>query len=297
MKWQTYPLLEWIKQNSQDWENELILNWEDTYPRSEPTDVLIFTTENEFSYGDINMAGVVGQRDHYAGQTWLEALLKPQYKEGKMRNNIERFDANGVYYFDEERKDIHFDTVDGRNWYSNGGGNHRTVIGKFVFAMAEALTGQPQMLRNVHLARYTVDWSTYELYCKLQSIVVTNALGIHIKVERHSMYRVNGHENNHEYFEPIFFVMDNRFRDGNNNHLCGHLSSDEFCRYAEWIIDTRGQLLLRDKASYWWQLFFGKPQDSLIYPGSKPSQRTSSKRFAEQRRHFWQATKVPSLEK
>lgn len=156
--------------------------------------------------------------------------------------------------------------------------------------MAQAKTGRVHRLSNVHCGWYTVDWDARRIYLDLLGLIAERGLRIHVAVHRHQLHVHQAGRERDEYYEPIFFVMDYRHHLDSNMNLSAHLSTEEFVRYASWVLATKGHLSRMEKARYWWQYFAGKPehQHSLLYPGSTPKIRTSDREFCEQRRLAWQ---------
>ncbi|WP_128083037.1 hypothetical protein [Collimonas arenae] len=113
-------LLAWLYSNSFPWQNTKILNWCDVLPGGESVERSPFTLSRKSDLGPIDMRLIVGQWEHYAGQTWFDAPTNPQYKEYKVRHTIKRFDSEREYYFSQARKDIYVDSVDGKYWNSTG---------------------------------------------------------------------------------------------------------------------------------------------------------------------------------
>lgn len=118
MNWKDEPLLRWLSRREPSWANDRILRWSDVFPRDTEPDVMGFVIkEHRNSNTTIDMRTVVGQWDHYAGQTWAEALLDPQWKPGKIKYNLERADENPNYYFNGEiQGDINLYSIDGTSW-------------------------------------------------------------------------------------------------------------------------------------------------------------------------------------
>lgn len=123
MTWKNETISTWIQHSPPCWATELIQNWADVFPRDSPqADVYDFIQHAHTGPGDIDLDTVVGQWEHYAGQSWLNALFQPQYKPSKMQRILAMADANPGYYFSTEPKDIFFDSINGHAWYSHGGG-------------------------------------------------------------------------------------------------------------------------------------------------------------------------------
>ncbi len=280
MFWQDEPLVNWVQRESPAWSQETIKSWEATFPRGGQVDILPFVKRSEGIRKSINMRSVVGQWEHYAGQSWHDALLKPQYKEGKMRRTIHLFDNKPEYYFNSVEKDIYFSSVCGQEWYTTGGGNHRTVVAKFALAMASAKTDDSFELHNVHTRLYTVDWDAFNLFSQLMALIKQEKIDIHPSVERFEIYSNLSELDPHslEIYAPIFHISDFRLR---REGLFAHLTSNQFCEYASWIIRNHGQVTQWEKRQYWWRFFLLKDSDRLIYPGLDRALFTNKREYIE----------------
>lgn len=154
---------------------------------------------------------IVGQWQHYAGQTWKNALLRPEYKPKKMLDALKLYEQNPDYY-SESRSDMSFSSMDGKNWYSVEGNNHRTVIAK---CLAEL--GHIEILKDVSLRRYSVDFVAYNELRKLRKFIFYKKLPITIcpfKPDKSS--------------EVKFVITDKRI---NSNPVA--LDREEFLVYSE----------------------------------------------------------------
>ena len=260
-------LREWVKQNPPAWSDEIILEWNDYYSENELTSSNSFVTKEIRTLSDIDLRNVIGQKGHYAGQTWREALFIPTYKPSKLDINLFRLSDNPTYYSNcFSGEDIYFSTVDNTNWFTDGGGNHRTIIAKFLYSKLASDTGEYPMLKNVRTKSYTVDWSTYNIYKELLVCIKKNGQRINIRTDKSSS-ELKQSESVIITSELFFVIDDHRFTGINTNSIFDRLNSRDFNRYATWVIEARGKLSWLDKSKYWFQFFFGK-QDRLIYPGS-----------------------------
>ncbi|MCX9156516.1 hypothetical protein OPU71_10325 [Niveibacterium sp. 24ML] len=276
-------LLAWVRETPPAWANQTIKSWDDVFPRSGAVDVLNFVSEERWCVGDIDINAVVGQWDHYAGCTWRDAILEPKYRAGRMVNVLHMLDKNPGYYTARigEAKEIYFSSVDGESWYSDGGGNHRTIVAKFALAFAAEKSGRPVTLTNVHLHQYEVDWHCHSLYLRLRALIEERDLGINIHFERHRLAQV---EKGVERFGTVFFVTDWRHT-GNalsNRALMNHLDSQEFCAYANWVLASDGVLSRQDRIKVGWQKWFGRHPNSLVFPGFRARPHTSRMQFVEE---------------
>lgn len=281
MFWQDEPLIEWVKRNPPSWSNQIIKNWEDIFPHNGELNTHLFLLKSEAKRQAIDMRTVIGQWDHYAGQTWIDALLKPNYKPGKIKNTVHLFDTNANYYFNEEKKEIYFDSVNGKHWYSHGGGNHRTVIAKFGFAMAQEKTKCSKLLEGVFTTNYTVDWKTFNFYKELTKCIKENDLDILFSFERFRKNEIRKENCHIETFHTIFHVADYRYKF--NGGLHSHITASQFCQFAEWVIESRGELTRLDKMRHLFQFLFGNNKNGLLYPNSGKTKRIPFEEIARLR--------------
>lgn len=249
MNWKNEPLLSWLSCRSLPWANNRILDWNDAFPRGTDVDAMRFVIERHHNPdAKIDMRTVVGQRDHYAGQTWLEALCSPQYKPGKMQGVITRADDNPNYYFSGAiQRGIQLSSIDGVSWYSDTGGNHRTVIGKFLSEMHFDKKGEYPLVAGVSLTRYVIDWESHDLFKKLLTF---KDYGIHVSLQPREAGSC-----------LIFHVGDFRF---SRRGKFEHLTAEQFCTYAKWIINNDAKLTKLDKLQHWRQFWFGN-QEKLVF--------------------------------
>lgn len=251
MDWKDESLLSWAS-TPPSWAHSTILDWKEAFPREDELDVMKFVTAQTFEESvAIDMRLVVGQWEHYAGQTWLDALCSPQWRPGKMQNAIELADRNPAYYFNGEVKGgIHLSSVNGRDWYSNTDGNHRTVVAKFLSDMQFQKTGKYPLVAGVHTHTYEVDWESFSLFRALNSY---KSIGIKAYVKHESLS------------DPlVFFVADYRF---NHRGKFEHLTPDRFRNYAKWVLRNNGTLTRGDVLAHYWQWWFTNPE-KLVFPTS-----------------------------
>lgn len=222
--------------------------------------MLDFITREVFEeHANIDMREVIGQRDHYAGQTWLNAAIDPQYKEGKMRDTFRLYETNPDYYFSGEVSNgISFSSLNGGTWYSDGGGNHRTVVAKFACDRVYEQTGVYPLVNNVSKHYYHVDIEAWTLFSRLRALVDK---GIHVSVNRVKQleYKAGGCHTT-EYI-PRFHISDFRF---NHRGRAEFLDASEFCKYAHHVLKSDAALTRYDKALHYWHFWFGD-SNKLIY--------------------------------
>lgn len=136
---------------------------------------LYYFTKHKKAESEINnleTKKVVGQWDHYAGQTWGEALLKPRYKANKMLGVLKLYDSNPNYY-KEDRNDLSFSSFDGESWFSTEGNNHRAVVAKCLGAL-----GIIELLKCVTLTRHYIDIEAFNIFNKLKRFIFIKKLPI-----------------------------------------------------------------------------------------------------------------------
>lgn len=259
MNWKSEKLLEWVDRSRPEWSDFVIKNWTGIF-LSSGIDVTDFVLEKHCNRGDINMEKVVGQWEHYAGQTWLAALLEPKYKPWKMKNTIDLFDDNADYYFNGNKKDIYFTSLDGNEWYCNSGGNHRTIIAKFALSMAKDITGTHFDLKNVHTTRYIVDWNLFYLFRDFLDLIKRENLHISVIVEKKHINSSYREEYSIENYSIHFFLSDYRYR---SKGVFARLSVSDFQKYAVSIIKERGKINKLKRAHYWWNFLFNR--NELIF--------------------------------
>ncbi|MCX7177050.1 MAG: hypothetical protein NT159_24640 [Proteobacteria bacterium] len=253
-------LFDWITNSSPDWANHTILNWEDIYQRCDDADMLQFITceviENNTS---IDMHEVVGQRDHYAGQTWLQAALTPQYKEGKMNDAFRLYEENPNYYFSGALNNgISLSSLNDGPWFSDGGGNHRTIVAKFCCGRILQQTGVSPLVINVAKHHYTVDIEAWEYFARMRSMAEK---GVHDCITRVTDSESRTSNRVTSEYQQSFDIGDYRF---NSRGRHGVLDSREFCIYARHVLKTNGELSKYEKALHHWNMLFGD-MHKLIY--------------------------------
>lgn len=253
-------LLDWLSATPPAWANDQILNWEDLFNRRGEVDMLSFVTREVMeSNASLDMRKVAGQWDHYAGQTWLDAVLDPQYKEGKMRDVFRKYQENPDYYFNGDVENgISVSSLNGGSWYSEGGGNHRTVLAKFACENIFQRTGEYPMVMGVYKHHYFVDMEAYELFVQMRQFADKN---LHISVERETRERQDSAGQTVIKYNMKFHVGDYRF---SRNGRAQWLDVAEFVRFAKHVLKTNATLSTSDKIKHHWREFCGD-RGSLIY--------------------------------
>lgn len=253
-------LLDWLIATPPTWAHDKILNWGEHYKRQGEVDMLSFVNREVFeSNVSLDMRNVVGQRDHYAGQTWLDAVLDPQYKEGKMRDVFRKYQENPNYYFNGEvQGGISVNSLNGGAWYSDGGGNHRTVLAKFACENIFQRTGEYPMVMGVRKHQYFVAMEAYALFVRMRQF---EDQSLHVSVEREMRDRQALTGQTTINYNVKFHVGDYRF---SRSGRAQWLDVAEFVRFAKHVLKTNASLSSSDKIKHHWREFCGD-RGSLIY--------------------------------
>lgn len=288
----THPLMTWLNAFPPDWAGKPILEWDDRFPEyGHPDNVRPFVTECVYSQGDLRADAVIGQNEHYAGQTWLEAMNDPQYKPGKIHSCLYQLTQNPTYYSDDKHKDIKFSTYDDVNWYTVGGGNHRTVVGKFALAKVLAEMGQAPFFRNVELTAFKVDWETWNIWRALEKLIKDKALKISVRVFHVDLDEQFAGGRQIMVSEPGFMVSDYRFSRVNGDFA--HLTPEQFRMFAEWTLDRGGLPTRMDRTLQALAWLIRSELHALYYPGApRKHGRVGSHGHAERRRKQYHAEKA-----
>lgn len=254
-------LFEFVTENPPFWANNVIENWENVFVRSGSTDMMDFVTCEVYEdMAQVDMRQVIGQWEHYAGQTWFEAASNPQYKPSKMRTMFRLYDENPSYYFSGKvANGICLSSLNNGPWFSVSGGNHRTIIAKFACERVFQETGVYPLISGVAKHQYYVDVEAWELFKQLR---VFADHGIHVTVKRQRLEdRCLRGKKTIEY-ELAFHVADFRF---NRNGRKQWLPTDEFSRFARYIVRQNAAVTSLERLRHYWLCFSHGDVDSLIY--------------------------------
>jgi hypothetical protein len=227
----------------QPWAQQIIAEWRDVFAVQHGVCLEDFVV-HEYQRRDahMDMRRVVGQSGHYAGQPWREAALTPQYKPGKMRAAFARFERNPGYYFNGELDNgILLSSIDGQNWYTDGGGNHRTVLAKFACDRIARHTGRYPLVRGVSTCHYQPDMQAWHLFCQLRQ---RHAEAISLSVTRQALRPIAVPGGTDLAWQLRFFVLDRRF---GGIPRAGHIDAKQFCAYARHVLAHDGKPSWRDR--------------------------------------------------
>lgn len=252
-------LVNWLTASPPAWAGETIKNWESEFCLQGEVSIQHFVTREIIELrSDIDMRQVIGQRDHYAGQTWLEATQKPQWNERKMKDSFRLNQENPDYYFNGQVSGgMTFTSLNDGPWYSDEG-NHRTVVSKFACEHIHRQTGVYPQVQGVTKHKYFANLDACSLMQRLHPFADK---GIQVKFERIERQKIETSAGFQSDFELQFFVSDYRFnRDGRR----GCLREKEFIGYARHILKTDGAVSRQDRARHYCMCWFGS-MDDLIY--------------------------------
>ena len=159
------PIDAWVSQNRPHWSRAAIDRWDENRLQS----LMPFVRSHYWSdRHSVNVFAVVGTaHPDYCGMSWEQFLAAGK----RMRANKALLESNPEYYFDTGVKlpTMLFVSLNGKHWYVNGDGNHRTCLAKFHFARLSALGLATQtMIHGVTIDDYRVDWRLHDAYLKLK---------------------------------------------------------------------------------------------------------------------------------
>lgn len=254
-------LSEWIVSTSADFADQPILNWKDVFPRLDPADMRLFVTSETWTGNtSVDPREIVGQWEHYAGQTWREAALDPQCTEGKMRQALRMADEKPEYYWNAEHKsDFLLVRLNGGRLYSDQG-NHRTVAVKFLSEKLSQAGWYPRLV-GVSVIDYVADMSAFNAYVALKKYA---DMELHVTVDREKLSEVREPGRYVLTHRLRFHVGDFRFsRDGRMQWL----SAIEFVRFVRHIERTNGIPTRADRWAHHWRTWVRGDSRNLIFEG------------------------------
>lgn len=161
-------LLAWIEASPPAWADTTIRSLDDDIPPP------AFRLVKHGRLGAVDISRIVGQENHYAGKTWRDALLEDGTHQ--MTNALKELTNHGADYFFSDQVKAHWYVCswDGESWYTEGGGNHRTVLGRFLEAFLASRGTPLPPIRQVRVAHIEVDFEAWRLYQELQAYLVAN---------------------------------------------------------------------------------------------------------------------------
>jgi hypothetical protein len=200
-------LIEWARRHRPAWSLSTIEAWDDNRLQA----LMPFVRTHYWSdRHSINVFSVVGTaHPDYAGLTWQRFLL-----EGKrMASNQALLRENPAYYYDTDVKhpSMLYVSLNGKHWYVNGDGNHRTCLAKFFFARQDARgVGSQTMIHGVTVDDYRVDWRLHDAFLKLREAVRQRRKGEQVDGHRIHIGRDDGPAWKIDRYEPRIRFIDSR---------------------------------------------------------------------------------------
>lgn len=190
-------ILEWARANPLHWSGNALEAWDDNRLQS----MMPFVTSHYWSdRHSINVFSVVGTaHPDYIGLSWLEFL-----EQGKrMPVNRQLLQTNPGYYHETavRHPSMLYVSLDGKRWYVNGDGNHRTCLARFQFERLNS-HGHPSqtMIHGVTVDDYRVDWALHATFLRLQAVMNRRKAGW-VEGQRKLVTRLDGPAWKHDIFE------------------------------------------------------------------------------------------------
>lgn len=182
-------VLDWVKDHEISWANQVIETWD-----SDKMDKLTPFVKSHYwsDRHSINVFSVVGTaHPDYQGLTWLEFL----HEGRRMRANQHLLQTNPGYYDETVVKDpsMLYISLNGKHWYVNGDGNHRTCLARFYFDKENLENKATKtMLHGVTTDDYRIDWDLYHLYIEILKKIDQKKMSARLEVIRRHTERQDG---------------------------------------------------------------------------------------------------------
>lgn len=208
-------ILDWAMRHRPHWAKTAIDAWDENRLQA----LMPFVRSHYWSdRHSVNVFSVVGTaHPDYAGLTWEQFL-----RTGKrMSANQALLRSNPAYYFDTGVKhpSMLYISLNGKHWYVNGDGNHRTCLARFHFSRPNAQGfGAQTMVHGVTVDDYRVDWKLYDVFLKLKEAVRLRKEGEAVEGYRYHTGREDGPAWKIDRYDPQLRFIDSRGRE----HLLDH---------------------------------------------------------------------------
>lgn len=209
------PIAIWAERNPPHWQTQQIETWDDNRLQR----LLPFVRSHFWSdRHSLNVFNVVGTaHPDYQGLSWIEFLAQGR----RMRENQRLLQANPGYYFETTVKapSMLYVSLNGKHWYVNGDGNHRTCLARFHFDRLATLGDAAQtMIHGVTVDDYRIDWATQRAFEGLRRHCEDGRLR-RVEAGRMALGREDGPAWKVDRFEPWIEVEDKRGRTRRIGHL------------------------------------------------------------------------------
>lgn len=204
----TLPIAIWVEDNRPHWMDDQIETWDDNRLMA----LMPFVRSHFWSdRHSINVYSVVGTaHPDYQGLTWGQFLAQGR----RMRENQRLLQSNPGYYDETTVKapSMLYVSLDGKHWYVNGDGNHRTCLARFHYQRLDTLgCGAQTMLHGVTVDDYRIDWPTRRAFEGLQRVRDDGRLR-RVEAGHTTLGREDGPGWKLDRFEPWIEVEDKRGR-------------------------------------------------------------------------------------
>lgn len=202
---QDMDIVEWARKNRPHWSRTVIDRWDDNRMQA----LMPFVRSHYWSdRHSINVFSVVGTaHPDYAGLTWEHFLQTGK----RMPANQALLRTNPQYYFDTEVKhpSMLYVSLNGKHWYVNGDGNHRTCLAKYHFTRPDSGGfGSQTMVHGVTVDDYRIDWRLYDAYLKLKEAVRERKKGESVEGYRYHVGREDGPAWKIDRYDPKIRFID-----------------------------------------------------------------------------------------
>jgi hypothetical protein len=224
------PITGWVSQNNPHWADTRIEAWDDNRLQN----LMLFVRSHYWSdRHSVNVFSVVGTaHPDYIGLSWGEFL-----QQGKrMQANQHLLQTNPQYYFKTgvKQPSMLYVSLNGKHWYVNGDGNHRTCLARFHFERLNAAGFDPQtMVHGVTVDDYRVDWKLFDVFTKLRAALDCAGAG-RVEGYRYHIGREDGPAWKIDRYEPTIRYTDAK---GNEQILKQEAAQDllfELTRKSAW---------------------------------------------------------------
>lgn len=182
-------ILKWADTNRPGWADKPIERWDsDKFDRLTPFIKSHYWSDRH----SVNVFSVVGTaHPDYIGLSWREFL----HQGRRMRANQEMLATNPKYYEQTfvKQPSMLYISLNGKHWYVNGDGNHRTCLARFYFDQQNLDHSHTMtMVHGVTSDDYRVDWDLYHLYQNLLKAIRAAKLNFQIEPVRSHFERQDG---------------------------------------------------------------------------------------------------------
>ena len=162
-------IVDWARENPPQWDKYTLVAWD----LDQLEKVMPFVESHYWSDREsVNVFNVIGTlHPDYIGLSWREFL----HQGKRMPVNQDLLRSNPIYYSETQVKQpsMLYISLDGKSWYINGDGNHRTCLARFHFARMNALgLASEALVHGVTVDDYRVNWRLFDAYQSLNNALL-----------------------------------------------------------------------------------------------------------------------------